>query len=58
MTSANLLNPRNFLQPFSALNPSLNTIVRIVALLTHPRVFAVRNRTVAKVDSIGLLVLM
>ena len=45
MTSANRLNPRSFRQPFSALRPSLNTIVSIVVLLTQLRVFAVRNRT-------------
>lgn len=42
---------------FWALRHSLNTIVSMVSRDKHPRVFAVLSRTVAKVDSIGLVVL-
>ena len=39
MTSANRLNPRSFRQPFSALHPSLQTMVSMVILLTQARAF-------------------
>ena len=49
-------DPFNALHFFDALSISLNTIVRQARRLPLPLVFAVRSRTVAKVDSIGLLV--
>jgi hypothetical protein len=52
------LNPLGLIQRFSALNPNRNAKASMVFLETHPRVLAVLNRTVAKADSTGLVVLM
>ena len=52
------LNPLSLFQRFPALNPIRNTKAGMVFLETHPRVLAVLNRTAAKADSTGLVVLM
>jgi len=56
MTSARSLAPLRARQCFGAEVAGLKTIVRLAMRLPLPLVFAVRKRTVAKVDSIGLLV--
>ncbi len=58
MTLASSPAPRSTRQRPSALLASLNTIARMPARETQPRVFAVRSRTLAKVDSIGFVVRM
>ena len=58
MTLAIISAPRNFNHRCSALWESLNTVDRMLARDPQPRVLAVRSRTLAKVDSIGLLVRM
>jgi len=50
--------PSKHRQLFSASWQSLNTIDKVAARDPHPLVFTVRNRTVANVDSIGLVVRM
>jgi hypothetical protein len=45
-------------QCFSACSTSLKTIVSVASLDPQPFVRLVRSRTVAKVDSIGLVVRM
>ena len=54
--SGDQFGPRNFNQRRSALLASMNTIERMLVRETQPRVFAVRSRTLAKVDSIGFVV--
>jgi hypothetical protein len=51
-------DPFNARQRFDALSISLKTIVRQATRLPLPFVFTVRSRTVANVDSIGLVVRM
>ena len=46
------------IQRFSPLNLKQNTKARVVFLEAHPSVLAALSRTVAKADSIGLVVLM
>ncbi len=58
MTFAIISAPRNFNHRCSALLASLNTVHRMLARDPQPRLLAVRNRTLANVDSIGLLVRM
>ena len=58
MTWARYFDPSNFLQLFSAHRHSLKTMVSTVSLERHPLVLLVRSLTVAKVDSMGLLVRM
>ena len=48
--------PFNFRQYRSALLTRLNTMARMLSRETQPRVLSVLSRTVAKVDSIGLVV--
>ena len=56
MTFAIISAPRNFCHRGSALCASLNTVDRMLARDPQPRDLTVRRRTVAKVDSIGLVV--
>jgi hypothetical protein len=56
MTLAISSDPRNARHLSSALFTSLNTIDRMLARDTQPRVLKVRKRTVAKVDLIGWVV--
>jgi hypothetical protein len=58
ITWARRARPFNLRHLCSALFVSLKTIARMPARETHPRVFAVRSRTVAKVDSMGFVVRM
>ena len=57
-TSANSAEPLNFFQRFDALWASLKTIVSVASRVPQPLVFFVLSRTVAKADSIGLVVRM
>jgi hypothetical protein len=58
MTARRRGDPFNDRQLRDALSISLKTMVRQATRLPLPLVFAVRSRTVAKVDSIGLVVRM
>ena len=57
-TWANSACPFNVRQFCSAVLVNLKTIARMPARETQPRVLVVRKRTVAKVDSIGIVVRM
>ena len=50
------MKPISRRQVFSASNANVHTIVRVAVREPQPFVRLVRNRTVAYVDSIGLLV--
>ena len=56
MTSVRSCRARNRCQRFAALCHSLNTLASMVVRDKQPRVLFVRQRTVANVDSIGLVV--
>ena len=55
VTAGRRAEPFNVRQFLDALSISLKVIVRHATRLPHPLVFAVQSRTVANVDSIGLV---
>ena len=55
MSAVSCSAPLSRRQRFSALKHSLKTIVQVVSRDRQPRVLPVRKRTVAKVDSTGLV---